>query len=151
MIDLDDGNEVRGLNLDPQGTGGGIAGASGDTGGGTIDDINIVDTGTAGTQPGLELDATTGTFNISNLTVNTNGAIGVRLNNAGTVNFAAAGTISITTAGASGLDAAGATTSFGYQHDRRHHRHRLGDRRRRPHVDHRHVDARTMAPEPTCR
>ena len=55
MIDLDDGNEVRGFNIDPQDTGGGIAGASGDTGGGTIDDVNIVDTGTAGNQPGWSL------------------------------------------------------------------------------------------------
>ena len=87
MIDLDDGNEVRGLNIDPQGTGGGIAGGTGDASG-TIDDVNITDTGTAGTQPGLELDGTTGTFTVSNLTVSTNGATGVRLNNAGTVSFA---------------------------------------------------------------
>jgi hypothetical protein len=106
---------VRGLNIDPQGTGGGIAGSAGDTGGGTIDDVNIVDTGTFGTQPGLELDSTTGTFNISNLTVSTNGATGVRLNSAGTVNFASAGTISITSSGAAGLIVlAGATgTSMG--------------------------------------
>ena len=58
-IDLDDGNEVRGLNIDPQGAGGGIAGSTGDAGG-TIDDVNIIDTGTSGTQPGLELDGTTG-------------------------------------------------------------------------------------------
>ncbi|HEY6691748.1 MAG TPA: hypothetical protein VI006_02790, partial [Solirubrobacteraceae bacterium] len=114
VVDLDDANEVRGLNIDPQGTGGGIAGSSGDTGGGTIDDVNITDTGTAGTQPGLELDTTTGTFNVSNLTVSngdnnaaTSTDIGVRLNNAGTVNFASAGTISITTAGAAGLSATG--------------------------------------------
>ena len=66
VIDLDDGNEVRGFNIDPQGAGGGIAGGTGDVGG-TIDDVNIIDTGTAGTQPGLELDGTTGTFNVSNL------------------------------------------------------------------------------------
>ena len=60
VIDLDDGNELRGLNIDPQGTGGGIAGATGDTGGATIDDVNVIDTGTPGTQPGLELDGTTG-------------------------------------------------------------------------------------------
>ena len=114
VVELDDGNEVRGFNIDPQGTGGGIAGASGDTGGGTIDDVNIVDTGTAGNQPGLELDTTTGTFNISNLIVNngdnnaaTSTDIGVRLNNAGTVNFTPAGTISIATAGAAGLSATG--------------------------------------------
>ena len=77
VIDLDDGNEVRGLNLDPSGAGGGIAGTTGDVSG-IIDDVNILDTGTAGTQPGLELDATTGTFAISNFTVSTNGATGVR-------------------------------------------------------------------------
>ena len=48
VVSLDDGNEVRGFNVDPSGTGGGIAGASGDTGGGTIDDVRIIDTGTAG-------------------------------------------------------------------------------------------------------
>ena len=42
-----------------------------------------------------------------NLTVSTNGATGVRLNNAGTVSFAAAGNISITTASAAGLLATG--------------------------------------------
>ena len=67
MVSLDDGNEVRGFNVDPSGTGGGIAGASGDTGGGTIDDVRIIDTGTAGQQPALELDSTTGTFNVSDL------------------------------------------------------------------------------------
>ena len=56
-----------GIEVDPQGTGGGIAGAAGDTGGGTIDDVRIVDTGTAGTQPGLELDGTAGTFDVTDL------------------------------------------------------------------------------------
>ena len=103
VVDLDDDTVVKGFNIDPQGTGGGIAGSSGDIGGGTIDDVNIVDSGTAGTQPGLWLDSTSGTFDISNLTVNTNGATGVHLDNAGTVNFAPTGTISITTSGAKGL------------------------------------------------
>ena len=110
VIDLDDSNEVRGLNIDPQGTGGGIAGSSGDTGGATIDDVNITDTGTPGTQPGLELDSTAGTFNVSNFTASTNGATGVRLNSAGTVNFASAGTISITSSGAAALIATGGAT-----------------------------------------
>ena len=105
VVSLDDGNEVRGFVLDPQGTGGGIEGASGDTGGGAIDDVRIIDTGTAGTQPGLELDGTTGTFNISDLVVDNAGATGVRLNSAGTVNFASAGNISLVTAGAKALDA----------------------------------------------
>ena len=111
VIDLDDGNEVRGFNIDPSGTGGGIAGTAGDTGGGTIDDVNVVDTlGASGMQAGLELNGTTGTFNISNFTV-TNNATGVLLNGAGTVSFAAAGTVSIASAGARGLDATG--TSMG--------------------------------------
>jgi large repetitive protein len=106
VVALDDSNEVRGLEIDPQGAGGGIAGATGDTGGATIDDVRIIDSGTAGTQPGLELDSTTGTFNISNLTVSTNGSAGVRLHNtttpANAVNavFAPAGQISITSSGA---------------------------------------------------
>jgi hypothetical protein len=91
VVELDDGNEVRGFNIDPQGTGGGIAGGSGDTGGGTIDDVNVIDTGTAGTDPGLELNATTGTFNISDFTYDNTGvpsaAAGVAITNAGTVSF----------------------------------------------------------------
>jgi hypothetical protein len=108
VIDLDDGNEVRGFVIDPQGTGGGIAGATGDASG-TIDDVDITDTGTAGSQPGLELDSTSGTFAVSNFTVSTNGATGVRLNNAGTVTFAPTGTISIASSNAAGLDASGTT------------------------------------------
>ena len=104
VVDLDDGTEVKGFNIDPQGTGGGIAGSLGDTGGGTIDDVNIVDTGTPGTEAGLELDSTTGTFNVSNLTVQTSEANGVDLNTAGTVDF---GSTSITTAGAKALDVTG--------------------------------------------
>jgi hypothetical protein len=108
VIELDDANEVRGFNVDPSGTGGGIAGATGDVSG-TIDDVNINDTTTLGTQPGLELDTTTGSFAVSNFTVTTNGATGVRLNNAGTVTFAPTGTIAITSANAAGLDTSGTT------------------------------------------
>jgi hypothetical protein len=118
VVALDDGNEVRGLSIDPSGTGSGIAGASGDTGGGTIDDVNIVDTGVPGSEPGLELSSTAGTFDISNLTVDNSGATGppgtakgIVLNAAGTVNFASEGTVSITTVGAAGLDAS--TTNMG--------------------------------------
>jgi hypothetical protein len=115
VVNLDDGTTVKGVAIDPQGTGGGIAGSSGDTGGGTIDDVIVLDAGTSGTQPGVELDGTTGTFNVSNLTVTTNGSIGVRLNNAGTVAFAPTGTISVSTSGAKALDATGtamATSAF---------------------------------------
>ena len=107
VIALDDGNEVRGFNVDPEGTGGGIAGAAGDTGGGTIDDVNVVDAGTFGVQPGVELDGTAGTFSFSNLTVSTDGATGIRLNSAGTASFASAGTISLTSANAPAIDATG--------------------------------------------
>jgi len=98
VIDLDDGNEVRGMQIDPQGTGGGIGGSSGDSGGGTIDDVNIVDAGTPGAQPGLELDSTTGTFGISNLVINTTTAAGLRATNSGTITVqGSANTIDTTT------------------------------------------------------
>ena len=108
-----------------------IAGGTGDVAG-TLD--NLIDAGSTG---GIELNATTGTFTVSALTVTTTGGTGVALTNAGTVNFADtitvtttgatgvaltnAGTvnfpstaiITITTAGAKALDATGATTSFG--------------------------------------
>jgi hypothetical protein len=93
VVALDDGNEVRGFDIDPQGTGGGIAGGAGDTLGGTIDDVNIVDTGTAGDEPGLELNGTTGTFNVPDFTYSNTGApsaaAAVALTSAGTVSFGA--------------------------------------------------------------
>ena len=107
VIDLDDGNEVRGFSIDPAGTGGGIAGGAGDTGGGTIDDVTILDGGTAGAQAGLELNGTAGTFNVTELVV-TNKATGVLLTNAGTTDF---GTTTITSAGGPGLSATGTNMS----------------------------------------
>ncbi|WP_284535056.1 Ig-like domain-containing protein [Nocardioides sp. T2.26MG-1] len=111
VVALAAGNTVRGLAIDPSGTGGGIAGGVGDASG-TIADVRVVDTGVAGTQPGLELDGTSGTFDVSDLTVDnaaaagpTAGSVGVRLNNAGTVRFATGGTISLTTKGAKALEA----------------------------------------------
>ena len=122
VIDLDDGNEVRGFNIDPSGTGGGIAGTTGDVSG-TIDDVNIIDTGTSEPSPVSSSTRTTGTFNVSNLTVSTNGATGVRLNNAGTVIFAAAGNISITSSEPPAWSRpVRATASTGHEHVRRHHR-----------------------------
>jgi hypothetical protein len=117
VVDMAGGNEVKDFNIEPSGLGGGISAGAGEASG-TIDDVNITDTGTAGQQPGLELNSTGGTWNISNLTVNNSGATtppatakGVVLNGAGTVNFASAGTISITTDGAAALDAD--TTNMG--------------------------------------
>ena len=103
VVTLASGALVSGLELNPTGAGGGIFGGSAVTGS-TIADVTIIDSGTTGTQPGLELVGTSGTFNVSNLAVSTNGAIGVRLFNAGTVNFLTAGTISIASAGARALD-----------------------------------------------
>ena len=111
VVSLASGNTVRAVQLDPANNGGGIAGGAGDSGG-TIDDVRIIDSGTGGAQPDLELDGTSGAFDISGLTIDDAGSgagsIGVRLNNnSGTVNFQSVGTISITTNGARGLDAAG--------------------------------------------
>ncbi len=64
VVSLAAGNTVRGVQLDPPGSGGAIAGGAGDAGG-TIDDVRIIDTGAAGTQPSLELNATSGTFDLS--------------------------------------------------------------------------------------
>ena len=112
VVALDDGNTVTGIEVDPAGAFSGIAGGSGDTGGGTIADVQIVDTGVAATNAGLELISTTGTFNVSDLTVNnlaafgqTGGSKGVELSSAGTVNFNPTGTISITNTRGAGLDA----------------------------------------------
>src|SRR3954471_24777658 len=123
VVTLAGGATVKSFNVDPQGTGGGIFGTGLGATTITLDDLNIVDNGTKGTQPGLELDTNSGTTtNVSNLTVNngdlssaTPGDEGVKLNNTGTVNFASSGTISITTNGAAGLDAAAGagTTSLG--------------------------------------
>jgi hypothetical protein len=119
VVVLAAGNTVRGLDLNPAG-GGGIAGGTGDAGG-TIADVKVTDTGAPGTRPGLDLNGTSGTFNVSNLTVDNSAATtvppstakGVSLNNAGTVDFASAGTISITTKGARGLDATGTDMGAG--------------------------------------
>jgi VCBS repeat-containing protein len=123
VVTLAGGASVKSFNIDPQGTGGGIFGTGLGATTITLDDLNVQDNGTKGTQPGLELDTNTGTTtNVSNLTVNngdgssaTTGDTGVKLNATGTVNFATTGTISISTNGARGLDAAAGagTTSLG--------------------------------------
>jgi VCBS repeat-containing protein len=106
---------VDGVDIDPSGTGGGISGGVG-TAAVTVRNVNVTDTGTAGTQPGIELDSTTGVNQFTSVTVTNGGsatAIGVRLFNAGTVNFSAAGTISIATTGAKALDATGTNMGTG--------------------------------------
>jgi hypothetical protein len=119
VVTLAGGATVKGFNIDPQGTGGGVFGTGLGSTTVTLDDLNIVDGGTAGTQPGLELSSNTGTTtNVSNLTVNngdassaTSNDIGVKLDDTGTVNFNPTGTISITTNGAAGLNADGTTSA----------------------------------------
>jgi VCBS repeat-containing protein len=99
---------VDGIDVDPAGTGGGISGASG-TSDVTVQNANVTDTGTAGTQPGIEMDGTTGVNRFTGVTVTNGGsstAIGVRLNSAGSVLFSSTATNTISTTGAKALDAA---------------------------------------------
>jgi hypothetical protein len=108
VVTLAAGDTVTGVQIDPSGAGG-ISGTGATVVGGTLADVKVIDTGTPGTQPGLELSNTTGTFDISDLTVDLTGAstnaTGVLLSSAGTVNFAAGGTVSIKTALGRALDA----------------------------------------------
>ncbi|WP_183092703.1 beta strand repeat-containing protein [Nocardioides stalactiti] len=113
VITLDDNNTVRGVLVNPTGSGGGIAGGTGDVGG-TITDVRIADLSSAGTQPGLELDGTSGLwtfadFLLENTTATgaTSGSVGIRLNNAGTVTFADTGAITLNIKGAKALDLTG--------------------------------------------
>jgi VCBS repeat-containing protein len=116
VVTLAAGNTVRGVAIDPQGTGGGIFGGA-SASNGTIHDVRVVDTGTAGTQPGLELDATTGTWDVSGLVVQTGGstgATGIRLANAGTVTLGTSvGANTVTTSGARALDLTGTALGAG--------------------------------------
>jgi hypothetical protein len=121
VVALGSGNTVRGIAIDPAGTGGAIAGGAGDAGG-TIDDVRIIDGATGATQPDLELDGTSGTFDVSDLTIDDSGSnatsSGVRLNaNSGVVNFRPAGTISIKVNGGRGLDATSTNMGTGSAFD----------------------------------
>ena len=99
---------VDGVDVDPSGTGGGISGGAG-TDAVTVRNVNVTDTGTAGTQPGIEMDGTTGVNTFTGVTVTNGGsatAIGVRINNADRVLFANTATNTIATTGAKALDVA---------------------------------------------
>ncbi|MCW2738054.1 Ig-like domain-containing protein, partial [Nocardioides sp.] len=110
VVVLAAGNTVRGIEVDPQGAGGGIFGG-GAASSGTIQDVTVDDLGVPGTQPGLELDSTTGTWAVSGLVVKnggSSGATGIRLNNAGTVNLGTAvGPNTVSTSSAKALDLTG--------------------------------------------
>ena len=99
---------VDGVDVDPAGTGGGISGGAG-ADAVTVQNVNVTDTGTLGTQPGIEMDGTTGVNRFTGVTVTNGGsatAIGVRINNADRVLFANTATNTIATTGAKALDAA---------------------------------------------
>ena len=99
---------VDGIDVDPSGSGGGISGGAG-TSSVTVLNVNVTDTGTAGTQPGIEMDGTTGLNIFTGVTVTNGGsatAIGVRINSAGGVRFTNSATNTIATSGAKALDAA---------------------------------------------
>jgi hypothetical protein len=109
-VNLDDANTIRGvaiasLSPTPPAIGApAIVGATGDVAG-TITDVTL--SGAAG---GLDLNATTGTWDLTDLTANTTGGTAVNLNNAGTVNFTPAGTISLSSAAGPALTASTNTT-----------------------------------------
>jgi hypothetical protein len=117
VIALAGGTTVKGLDVDPAGgaSGGGIFGTGLGATTVTIDDVNVTDTGTNGTQPGLEIDTSAGTTtNVSNFTASTaSNATGIKLNSAGNVNFASSGTITSASAGGKALDAAGTNMGAG--------------------------------------
>ncbi|HKP89926.1 MAG TPA: tandem-95 repeat protein [Thermoleophilaceae bacterium] len=116
VVTLASGATVRGVGLDPSTGGGGIFGTGGTTDG-TIDNVEIVDAGTPGEFAGFELVGTTGTFDVSDLTVSMQTAGAVRLTNAGTVNFASAGKISLASAGSAALFAFGTNMGAGSTFD----------------------------------
>ena len=100
---------VDGVDADPSGTGGGISGGVG-TNAVTVSNVAVSDTGTLGSQPGIELDGTTGVNRFGGVAVTNGGsstAIGVRLNNADRVEFSNTTTNTVTTTGAKALDLAG--------------------------------------------
>jgi VCBS repeat-containing protein len=113
VISLGTSSTVDGFTIDPSGASSGIAGSSTNSASNaTIAHVSIIDTGTPGTKPGLELNVVAGTTNISDLVVDNTasggggaGAIGVHVvGGAGSlVNFADQGTISIRTVGAQAL------------------------------------------------
>ncbi len=94
VVTLASGNTLAGLQLDPSGAGGGIAGGAGDDSG-TWTKVKVSDAGTAGTQPMVELDGVSGTWNLSGISADntsatgqTSGSSALRLNNtAGSITF----------------------------------------------------------------
>lgn len=101
-VNLAAGNVVEGVQITSLATAA-IRGNGGDASG-TLDNLQL-----AGGFGGLELNGTSGTWSVSDLTVNTTGGDAVVATSAGTVNFT--GTTSITAAAGRGLTLSGSTTS----------------------------------------
>ncbi|GAA1544026.1 hypothetical protein GCM10009788_53120 [Nocardioides humi] len=113
VVTLASGATVTGVRLDPSGASSAIAGGSG-VSSGVLADVRIIDTGAAGTKPGINLASTTGTFTVTDLAVDntaasgtTDGSVGVQLSSAGAVLFDPAGTIRLDVKGAKALAATG--------------------------------------------
>jgi hypothetical protein len=103
-VNLNSGNTISGLAIAGSGAPA-ISGGSGDNSG-TIADVTL-----SGGSGGLDLNTTSGTWNLSELIVNTTGGDAIRAATAGTVNFTGAGTISVTAAAGRGLNLSGTATS----------------------------------------
>jgi VCBS repeat-containing protein len=99
------GLSVDGVQLHAAGTRPGLTG--GISGGAGVDGATIAGLAAAG----LDLDGTTGTTSVSDLSVTTTGATGIHLNNAGTVNVSST---SVTTTGAPAIDATGTTGTLAF-------------------------------------
>ena len=97
VVELRGDNRVSGLALDPSGLGGGISGANGS--GGAIVDVSIVDAGTVGTGPGIDLFSWSGLTELSNLTIQVHGT-GVVLDAVAQALFTGPGIVSVHAIGA---------------------------------------------------
>jgi hypothetical protein len=105
-VAVEDGNTVTGLAIN--GGGGAAISGNGDAGG-TLADLQLT---AAGGGTGVALSGTTGTWNLSDTTVDaTSTGEGIVLSDAGTVNFASTGTISVSTANGRGVAISGTATS----------------------------------------
>ena len=105
-VNVDDANTITGVEITSSATPA-VRGGTGDAGG-TLDDVTLLGTG-----GGLELNGTSGTWDVTNTSVTTTGGDAVLANNAGTVNFTSAGTNAVTSTSGRGLTLSGTTALSG--------------------------------------
>ncbi|WP_430645155.1 beta strand repeat-containing protein [Agromyces sp. GXS1127] len=98
-ISISSGNHIAGLTLDPGVGGGGISGGGSSH---EIHDVRIIDTGTKGDDPGIDLVRTTGTVELYDLII-LNDAIGIALDEVGHALFDGPGLVSVHSRGAPAL------------------------------------------------